>query len=107
VGIVGFVVARRTREIAIRMAIGAGRHHVRQLVAGEAGLAAIAGLSVGLVVGRWLSTYLESFVYGIEAGSWTTTVAAGVVMCALLIGAALWPARRAVNLSPSAALRVE
>jgi hypothetical protein len=107
IGIVTFVVARRTREIAIRMAIGADRGHVRRLVVREAVTAAVAGGLAGLLAGRWLSGWLESLVYGIEAGNWTTTLAAGGVMLALMVFAALVPARRAVNLQPTEALRVE
>jgi hypothetical protein len=107
VGIVTFVVARRTRELAIRLAIGASTAHVRGLVAREAVAAALAGGFAGLVAGRWLSTWLEHLVYGIEAGNWTTTSAAGAAMLTLMIAAALIPARRAMRLQPTDALRVE
>lgn len=107
VGIVAFVVVRRTREIAIRIAIGAQPGHIRGLVTREVISAAIAGGIAGLLIGRWLSTWLESFVYGVEAGNWTTALMAGGVMLAVMIGAALVPARRAVNLHPTEALRVE
>jgi ABC-type lipoprotein release transport system permease subunit len=50
---------------------------------------------------------VRSLVYGIEAGNWTTTAAAGTVMSCLMVIAALVPARRAVNLHPTEALRVE
>lgn len=107
IGIVGFVVARRTREIAIRMALGAQRGHVRRLVVGEALTAAIVGGVAGVLAGRWLSTGLESFVYGVEAGDWTTTGLAGAAMLSILAVAALVPARRAVRMQPTEALRVE
>lgn len=107
VGMVTFVVARRTREIAIRMAIGADRTHIRRLVVREAVTSAVAGGIAGLIAGRWLSTSLERFVFGIEAGNWSTAIAgAGVVMLVMIL-AALVPARRAVNLQPSEALRAE
>jgi predicted lysophospholipase L1 biosynthesis ABC-type transport system permease subunit len=107
VGMVTFVVGRRTREIAIRMAIGAQRSHIRWLVVREAVTSAVVGGLAGLLAGRWLSTWLESFVFGIEAGNWTTAiVGAGGAMLVMIV-TALVPARRAVSLQPTEALRVE
>jgi hypothetical protein len=107
VGMVTFVVGRRTREIAIRMAIGAQRSHIRWLVVREAVTSAVVGGLAGLLAGRWLSTWLESFVFGIEAGNWTTAiVGAGGAMLVMIV-TALVPARRAVRLQPTEALRVE
>jgi predicted permease len=107
VSIVSFVVARRTREIAIRTAIGATPGDIRRLVVREAVIAAIGGGVVGLVMGRWLSTWLQSLVFGVEAGSWTTATAAVAGSLIIMIGAALIPAGRAVQLQPNEALRVE
>jgi putative ABC transport system permease protein len=107
IGIVSFVVARRTREIAIRIAIGAGTGHVSQLVTREALTAAAAGGAAGLLAGRWLSTWLGHLVYGIEAGNWTTTMGAGVVLLAIMVVAALATARRALKLPTTIALRAE
>jgi predicted permease len=106
-GIVGFIVARRTREIAIRIAIGAEPRHVRRLVVRQTLAAAAFGLAVGLLAGRWASVGLESLLYGIEAGSWTTPMAAAGLMLAITMAAALVPARRAARLEPMQALRVE
>lgn len=106
-GIVTFVIARRTREMAIRMALGAERRHIRRLVIREAASAAILGGAAGMLAGRWLSKWLESLVYGLVAGNWTTALIAGALMLAVMLAAALLPARRAVRLQPTEALRVE
>jgi ABC-type lipoprotein release transport system permease subunit len=106
-GLVGFLVARRTREIAIRMAIGARAADIRRLVAGDAVRAACVGTLVGLVLGRWLSTWLESLVFGVEAGNWTTTVFATAAVVSVMALGAILPARRALRLQPTEALRVE
>lgn len=107
VGIVAFTVDWRTREIAIRLALGARTGHVRWLVISEVVLASLAGTVTGLVAGRWLSTGLESLVYGVEAGNWITSTASAVVMLAVAALAAVVTARRAVRLQPTEALRVE
>jgi predicted permease len=106
-GIVGFIVARRTREIAIRIAIGAEPRHVRRLVVRQTLVAAALGLAVGLLAGRWASAGIESLLYGIEAGSWTTPLAGAGLLLAIMTLAALVPARRATRLQPVQALRVE
>jgi hypothetical protein len=107
IGVVMFIVAGRTREIAIRVAIGARSRHVRWLVTREAFWAATTGAVAGAIAGRWLSRSVESFVYGVEAGSWTTTLAAAGAAVLLMALAARLPARRALRLDPTAALRVE
>jgi putative ABC transport system permease protein len=107
VGIVTFVIARRTKEMAIRMAVGADGRHIRRLVIQEAAVSACVGGTVGMLAGRWLSGSLKSLVYGLTAGNWTTTLLAGAIMFAVMMAAALLPARRAVRLQPTEALRVE
>lgn len=107
VGIVAFVVTRRTREIAICIAIGATPRHVLQMVLSETGAAVGAGLAVGVLASRWASRTLEHFVYGISPGDWPTSAAAASVMVGIAAIAVLVPARRALRLSPTVALRVE
>jgi putative ABC transport system permease protein len=106
-GIVTFVIARRTKEMAIRMALGAERRHIKWLVIREATSAAMIGGTTGMLAGRWLSKWLESLVYGLAAGNWATTLIAAALMLAVMIAAALLPARRVVHLQPTEALRAE
>jgi predicted lysophospholipase L1 biosynthesis ABC-type transport system permease subunit len=106
-GVVGFVVARRTRELAIRMAIGARPAQVRRLVTREALTAALLGAAVGLATGGWLSRILESLLYGLEPADPSSLVIAAVLAVASAVAAGWWPARRATRLAPSTALREE
>ena len=107
IGLVSFVVARRTREIAIRTALGAQGRDVRRLVMRQALTAALAGAIAGLITGWWLSRWLENLLYGIEAGDMLTFVSGAAVML-VVVGLASWlPARRALRLSPTIALRAE
>jgi ABC-type antimicrobial peptide transport system permease subunit len=105
VGIVAFVVVRRTREIAIRMALGAPPSRIRRLVLREALGAAVAGTIAGLVGGRWLSRTLESLLYGVTPGDVPATVIASLAMVAAVGVASAVPLRRAVQLSPAESMR--
>ena len=107
IGLVAFVVTRRTREIAICVAIGATPRHILQMVLSETAISVGVGLAVGLLASRWASRTLEHMVYGISAGDWLTSVAAASVMVGIAAIAVLLPARRALRLSPTVALRVE
>jgi putative ABC transport system permease protein len=105
--IVGFVVTRRTHEVAVRIALGAARRHVLRVVAAEAALSVALGGACGLLAGRALSHSLRALVFGIQPGDWTTTLASGGVAGAIMLAAALIPARRAACLPPAEALRIE
>ena len=106
-GVLSYLIARRTREIGIRIAMGAQADEVRRLVVGEslglAALAVVAGLG-----GAWaLTRYLESMLYGVTALDGTTFAVMPVVLVALAIAASLMPAWRASRIDPMAALREE
>jgi predicted lysophospholipase L1 biosynthesis ABC-type transport system permease subunit len=107
VGVVGFVVARRTREIAIRIAIGARVGDVRLLVLREAVTAAVFGAAVGFAGATTLSKAVESWLYGITPADPISLATATVLMVVVVLGAAWLPARRATRVSPTVALRAE
>jgi hypothetical protein len=106
-GVVGFVAARRTREIAIRMAIGATSRDVARLVTRDAAVAAGAGAVLGLVGAAWLSKTVTSWLYGIRPADPLSLVLAALVMTGVVVVAAWLPARRATRLAPTIALRAE
>jgi ABC-type antimicrobial peptide transport system permease subunit len=106
-GVMAYAISRRTREIGIRMAIGASRGQVLAIVGRRAlwliGSGTIGGLAVALAAGR----FLEKILYGVEPTDPLTLV---IVLGLLLAIAALacWiPARRAIRINPVTALRQE
>ena len=107
IGIVSFVVARRTREMAIRTALGATSLNVLGLVMRDALAAAIVGTVLGVVCSRWVDQFLASLVYGISPSDWPTTFFVVVFMLSSVATFSWLPARRALRLPPTIALRVE
>ena len=106
-GLMAYSVSRRTREMGIRMALGAQRTDVVMLVMKNAGILLGSGLLFGLAC-TWITTRaIKSFLFGITEHD-PATVAA---VCALLIAcgtlAAFIPARRAASINPTEALRAE
>ncbi|MBX9604546.1 MAG: ABC transporter permease [Bryobacteraceae bacterium] len=106
-GVLAFTVARRTREIGIRMALGADRSDVVGMVLRHTALVIGCGLSVGLAGAAALSRFLESQLYGVKPLD-PVTIAAAAAVLAVSAGLASWlPARRAVRVDPMVALRFE
>jgi predicted permease len=107
VAIVGSTVARRTREIAIRVAIGARPSQVRWLVTRDALIAASTGAAGGFAVGWWLSGTLTHLLYGIRPADPLSFAIALMLMIATAGLAAAIPASRALRISPNDALSRE
>jgi predicted lysophospholipase L1 biosynthesis ABC-type transport system permease subunit len=106
-GIVVHTVARRTREIAVRMALGASAAVVRRLVVREAVMAAASGCALGVAAALSVSRLLQHLLYGVEARD-PLSLALAACLCLGVTGLAAWiPARRATRLSPASALRAE
>ena len=106
-GVVSFIAGRRTREIGVRIALGARRGDVLKLVLGE-GLKLVAGgLVVGVVAALMLTRLLESMVYGVSLRD--PLIFALVILLMIAVSAlACWlPARRAMRVDPVVALRYE
>jgi len=106
-GVLSYLVTRRTREIGIRIAMGARPQEVRRLVVGESVVLAALAVVVGLG-GAWaLTRYLESMLYGVTALDGATFVMMPVVLVALAIASSVVPAWRASRIDPMTALREE
>jgi predicted permease len=106
-GVIAYSVSQRTREIGVRMALGAQRSAVYRLILGEAGLVAAIGIVVGLGCAIGVGALMRDFLFGVEAWDFPTLIAVVVILgsCALL--ASYLPARRAASVNPVEALRAE
>ena len=106
-GVVAYAVSRRTREIGIRMALGARGQSVLRLVMGR-NLAFIAGgIVIGMVLAVVLARAMTGFLYGVGATDAVTFATTAVLMVAIGLLASWVPARRAVRIDPLVALRSE
>jgi predicted permease len=105
--VVAYSVAARTREIGIRMALGADRRRVLLLVARQAAILAGAGIALGVVGARWVSRLVESRLFGVEPLDPSVHAAAAALFLVIAIAAAAVPARRATRVDPLVALRHE
>jgi putative ABC transport system permease protein len=106
-GVMAYVVARRTREIGIRMALGATQGNVARMVLQEiAGISAV-GLTVGLVAAYATGRIIESQLFGVKAADPFVFVAAAILLVVVAVLAGWLPARKAANVDPMVALRYE
>jgi predicted permease len=106
-GVLTFVVARRTREIGIRMALGAEAWTVVRLIVSESAGVILFGIAAGVAAGYGLGKYVENQLYGVKADD---ALVFGLTVTALLAAAALAtlvPAQRAAQIDPANALRTD
>jgi ABC-type antimicrobial peptide transport system permease subunit len=106
-GVISYAVSQRSREIGIRMALGAQPSRVAARIVGQGLLLVGAGLAVGLAVTLALSRFTASFLYGIVPTDPVTFVGVPALLIATFLAAMLLPARRASRIEPMTALRNE
>ncbi len=106
-GLLGYRVARRTKEIGVRMALGAERRQVMRLVLGSAAWLVLAGLALGVPAALAASQWVESLLFGLKPTDRTVVGGALVVLFVTAQLAASLPAWRASRVDPLAALRHE
>jgi predicted permease len=106
-GLLSYEVSRRTREIGIRMALGAHPGSVLKLVVRQGIVLAIAGAAVGIGVALGVTRYLTSMLYDVHANDPLTIIAVAALLAVVALTACYIPARRAMRVDPMVALRYE
>ncbi|HYL73133.1 MAG TPA: ABC transporter permease [Bryobacteraceae bacterium] len=106
-GVIAFSVAQRTREIGLRMALGASRPDVLKLMARQAAPLILGGLTLGLLVSLAVTHVLSAQLWGVTATDPQTFVAVAALLALISLLACFVPARRAIKVDPSIALRYE
>jgi putative ABC transport system permease protein len=106
-GVVSYSVAQRTREIGIRMALGARQQEVLMLVVGQGVKLALAGVAIGIAGGLMLTRLMSELLYGVHATDPMTYGAVAVLLLLVALAACFIPARRAMRVDPMVALRYE
>jgi macrolide transport system ATP-binding/permease protein len=106
-GVIAYSVSQRTREIGVRMALGAGRSSVYQLILSEAGWLIAAGIAIGLVASVAAARLIQGLLFGVSSWDLSTLATVGGVLGISALLASLIPARRAASVNPVEALRAE
>ena len=104
-GVVAFVAAQRSSEMAVRMALGATRSRVFRLILGHAGTLALGGLGVGVLLAWWMGASMASYVYQVAPANLLILGGSAVLVLVVALGATLPSARRAAATEPARVLR--
>jgi len=106
-GVLAYSVAQRTREIGVRIALGAQSEDVLRLVVGQGMSLALAGIGIGLAAALALTRLLSGLLYGIGANDPATFAGIALLLVVVAAAASYFPARRASKVDPIVALRYE
>jgi putative ABC transport system permease protein len=106
-GVIAYSVAERTREVGIRMALGANRKQVFSIVVGQAARLALIGVALGLGCAFALTRMMESLLFKVSNTDPVTFVAISAILILVSLAASYIPARRATRIDPMTALRCE
>ncbi|HEX4285897.1 MAG TPA: ABC transporter permease [Terracidiphilus sp.] len=106
-GVIAYSVSQRTREIGVRMALGAQRGAVCKMIMRQAGWLTITGISIGIACAVGASMAMRKLLFGVEAWDVRTLATVALVLGSAALAASFLPARRAASVSPTEALRAE
>jgi predicted permease len=105
-GLIQYSIATRTQEIGLRMAIGAQAGDIFRMIIGEGLILSLTGLAIGLVGAWWLGRAGSSLLFGVTASDPLTFTTVSLLLTAVATAACYFPARRAMRVDPTLALRV-
>ncbi|HEV2379671.1 MAG TPA: ABC transporter permease [Terriglobia bacterium] len=106
-GVISYSVGQRTREIGVRMALGAQPGDVLKLILLQGALLALVGSAIGLIAAFGLTRLMSSLLYGVGSSDPATFTIVLVLLTVAALAATYWPARAATRMAPTAALRHE
>ncbi|HIN10614.1 MAG TPA: FtsX-like permease family protein [Acidobacteria bacterium] len=106
-GVLAYAVTQRTRELGIRIALGADAAALIRMVTMRGLGLALAGLAVGVAGALWTTRFLDSMLFGVTSRDPFTLVAVVVLFCVTALSASYVPARRATRVDPLTSLRAE
>ena len=106
-GVISYLVAQRTREMGIRLALGAQRRDLLKLVLGQGVRLTMFGVAAGLTLALALTRFLSSMLYGVSAADPITFASIALLFVGVALTASYLPARRAMKVDPITALRHE
>ena len=106
-GLMAYSVTQRTQEIGIRMALGAQKEDVLRLIINHSLVLMLLGLAIGLSASFFLNRFLSSSLYGVSATDPATFIVISLILTGVALLASWIPARRAMSIDPTAALRCE
>jgi len=105
--VLAYAVAQRTREIGIRIALGATRRTIARAIMGQGALLAVCGIVIGLGGAYWATKFIDKMLYGVPRGDPYSFAAGALLLFATAMAACLVPMRRAVAVDPLIAMRAD
>jgi putative ABC transport system permease protein len=104
-GVIAYAVSQRTREIGIRIALGARKRHIFRLVVGHGMILSMIGVAIGVAASLMLTRYLSSLLYDVSSTDPVTFTSVVLILITVALLACSIPARRATRVDPMNALR--
>jgi ABC-type antimicrobial peptide transport system permease subunit len=104
-GVIAWIAAQRTREIGVRLALGASRADIRRLVVRQGAVYASAGTLIGVLAAVGLTRLMSALLFGVRAADPVSYLVAAAIVASVTLFASWLPAVRAASLDPNHALR--